>query len=222
VHQHTSVKAGYITVEPRTDLIYADGYEDGTLGAWSRSYTDGGDLSVTPGAALQGGFGMQVGIDDNAPLYVVDSRPNAEPRYRARFYFDPNSIGMNNNDGHNFLRAVQGTSGTVFWMLFLKQGGNYLMRPTVLEDGLGYRNLAYQVLSDGAHYIELDWQAGAGDGYLSLWIDGELKQTLSGLSNASQAVDEVWFGPYAGIDAGTRGSYYLDSFESRRDTYIGP
>jgi hypothetical protein len=210
-----------ITVR-QPDLIFGDGFEDGTLAAWSRVYADGGDLSVMPGAALQGGLGLQVGIDDNTPLYLVDTRPSAESRYRVRFYFDPNSIAMNNNDGHNLLRAVQGTSGTVFWMLFLKQGGSYLVRPTVLDDGLGYRNLAYQVLSDGPHYIELDWQAGAGDGYLSLWIDGQLKQTLSGMSNASQSVDEVWFGPYAGIDSGTRGAYYLDSFESRRVNPIGP
>jgi hypothetical protein len=29
-------------------------------------------------------------------------------------------------------------------------------------------------------------------------------------------------GAVAGIDAGTRGTYYFDAFESRRQNYIGP
>jgi hypothetical protein len=29
-------------------------------------------------------------------------------------------------------------------------------------------------------------------------------------------------GTFSGIDAGTRGTYYFDAFESGRQTYIGP
>ena len=41
---------------------------------------------------------MQVLIDDANAIYVTDDRPTAEPRYRARFYFDPNSITMASGD----------------------------------------------------------------------------------------------------------------------------
>jgi hypothetical protein len=32
----------------------------------------------------------------------------------------------------------------------------------------------------------------------------------------------VQLGAVSGIDAGTLGTYYMDAFESRRQTYIGP
>ena len=35
---------------------------------------------------------MQAVIDDTNTIYLTSDHPNAEPRYRARFYFDPNSI----------------------------------------------------------------------------------------------------------------------------------
>ena len=84
-----------VTVNPTSsDLIFADGFESGNLSAWSSSTTDGGDLSASPAAAIAGASGLQAVLDDNNSIYVTDERPNAEPRYRARFYFDPNSIAM--------------------------------------------------------------------------------------------------------------------------------
>jgi hypothetical protein len=44
----------------------------------------------------------------------------------------------------------------------------------------------------------------ANDGFLKLWIDDALVETLSG------------------VDATTSGTMYFDNFESRRDSYIGP
>ena len=147
--------------------------------------------------------------------------PASESRFRARFYFDPNSIAMANNDGHNILRAVQGSSGTLFYMLFIRQSDMYQVRITYLDDLLGYRSMSYQALSDAPHFIELDWQAGAGTGQLSLWIDGALRGSVANITNASQRVDSLVLGPYAGIDAGTRGTYFFDAFESRRASLIG-
>jgi hypothetical protein len=37
-----------------------------------------------------------------------------------------------------------------------------------------------------------------------------------------QCLDRVRLGALASIDAGTSGTYYFDTFESRRQTYIGP
>ena len=124
-HQHTTTRVGYINVAPLTDLIFADGFEGNNLSAWSSAVTDGGNLSASTAAAMLGSYGMAADINDNNPLYVVDQSPSSESRFRARFYFDPNSIAMANNDGHNILRAVQGSSGTLFYMLFIRQSGMY-------------------------------------------------------------------------------------------------
>ena len=55
---------------------------------------------MSAAAALAGSYGMQAVINDNASMYVTDNSPSGEKRYRARFYFDPNSIEMAALDRH--------------------------------------------------------------------------------------------------------------------------
>jgi hypothetical protein len=166
--------------------------------------------------------GLAVNIADNTPAYLVDESPSAESRYRARFYFDPNSILMNAGEGHNLFVVQQSPTSTVFWMQFLKFSSGYTIRFIVLDDNLGYRNLSYLALSDGPHRIEVDWQAGTGNGYLRVWLDGVFAGGITNLANASQVVERALLGPSAGIDTFTRGTYFLHEFESRRETEIGP
>ena len=75
-------------------MIFKDGFESGSFSAWSASVTNGGNLSVSSNAALSGNYGMQATIRNATGMYLRDDSPNAETRYRARFYFDPNSISM--------------------------------------------------------------------------------------------------------------------------------
>ena len=73
--------------------------------------------------------------------------------------------------------------------------------------------------------VEIDWRAatapGANDGYLTLWINGLEKATLTALDNDTRRMDQVRLGAVSGIDAGTRGTYYFDAFASRRLSPIG-
>ena len=39
---------------------------------------------------------------------------------------------------------------------------------------------------------------------------------------SSRRIDRVVLGAVDQLDNGTRGTYYFDAFESRRNTYIGP
>ena len=209
-----------------TDLIFADGFESGNLSAWSSSRTDGGDLSVSTAAALIGGKGLQAVIDDNNTLYVTDDRPNAEPRYRARFYFDPNSISMVSGNAHHFFYGFSSTSTSLLMVEFRKSSGNYQLRTQLLNDGATWKNTSWFTISDGPHAIELDWRAataaGANNGGLTLWIDGVQQANLTGVDNDTRRIERVRLGAVSGIDTGTRGTYYFDAFESRRQTYIGP
>jgi len=208
------------------DLIFSDSFESGDLSAWSSSTTDGGDLGVSTAAALVGGNGLQAVIDDNNSIYVTDDRPNAEPRYRARFYFDPNSISMISGDTHFIFNGLDGTSTAVMRMDFRRSSGTYQIRARILDDSSNWIDTTWFTISDGPHFIELDWQAataaGANNGGLTLWIDGVQQANLSGVNNDSWRIDRVRLGAVSGIDSGTRGAYYFDAFESRRQTYIGP
>ncbi len=62
---------------------------------------------------------------------------------------------------------------------------------------------------------------GANDGYLMLWIDGDLKTPLVNIDNDTHLLDAVRLGPNSGLDTSTSGNYYFGAFESRRASYIG-
>ena len=110
-------------------------------------------------------------------------------------------------------------------------GGHYIRANVLRDDGSWYSTNWYGIEDNGlqsiGHSIEIQWTAAVADtnhnGKLSLLIDGTLKQTLSNLDNdnTAQKIDYVRLGALEGIDSGTRGTYYLDSFISKRYSTIG-
>jgi hypothetical protein len=143
---------------------------------------------------------MQAVLDDNASIYVTDNLPVAEPRYRARFYFDPNSIPMTSGDNHFIFQGYVGTSPAILRIQFRFFNGAYQLQVSILNDGSTWSNSSWIAISDASHLIELDWQAA----------------TAAGANNGS-----VRLGAVAGVDNGTRGTYYFDAFESHRQSAIG-
>ncbi|HET9588194.1 MAG TPA: hypothetical protein VFO91_05360, partial [Anaerolineales bacterium] len=107
----TSASSSVLNIaQSSSDLIFADSFESGNLSAWTANSIDKGDLTVSTAAALAGSQGLQAVIDDNNTIHVRDDSPNAEPRYLARFYFDPNSIPMANGNAHIIFKGFAGAS----------------------------------------------------------------------------------------------------------------
>ena len=209
-----------------SDLIFADGFDSGNLAAWTSNTNDLGDLSVSPVAALVGSQGLQVVIDDTNTIYLTDDTPNAETRYRVRFYFDPNSITMASGDAHFIFKGFIGTGADILQVEFRNSAGAYQIRGKVLNDSSAFVVTNWFTITDAPHFIEVDWVAstgvGANNGGLSLRIDGFLQAALTGVDNDTSRIDRVRLGALAGMDAGTSGTYFFDAFESRRQNYIGP
>jgi len=56
----------------------------------------GSDIAVNGTAALEGSFGMQVGVSTGSQLaFVQDDSPSGETIYRASFVINPNDVGIN-------------------------------------------------------------------------------------------------------------------------------
>lgn len=208
------------------DLIFADGFESGNLSAWSSTTTDGSDLSVNVASALICNYGMQAAIDDNNSIHVTDDSPSAETRYRERFYFDPNTILMKNNDNHYLFYGYTGASTVILRVQFRYSNNSYQIRAALRNDISTWTSSSWFTIMDAPHSIELDWRAatasGANNGGLTLWIDGVQRANLTGLDNDTRRIDRVRLGAVSGVDNGTRGAYYFDAFESHRQLYIGP
>jgi hypothetical protein len=215
------------TQTPLPDAIFADSFESGNLSAWSSSAIDGGDLAATTGASLNGTFGLQAQLDDNNAIYVQNNSPANEARYRSRFRFDPNSISMSLLNAHYIFQAYTSGSSTMTRIEYRRSSvGAYQVRAQLRNDAGSWFATSWFTLSDAPHTLETDWQAataaGANNGRLTLWIDGTQVAQITGIDNDTLRVDFVRLGAVSGVDTGTRGTYYFDTFVSRRQTYIGP
>jgi len=203
------------------DAIFANGFESGNLSGWSSSSTGSGTLTVTTAAAMGGTYGMQALINSSAARYVQDTIPNAEPRYRARFYFDPNPSTMANNNAYYLFYGYTGSSTVVLRFEFgFTTAGGYRARVNALNNASTWTNSAWVNVTDTAHYFELDWQS-AVSGRVDWWIDGVAQAAVTGFDNSARRIDQVRLGTVAGLDSGTTGTVFFDAFESRRQTYIG-
>lgn len=202
-----------------SDIILADSFESGNLSAWSSSVTDGGDLSVTGAAALQGSFGMQALIDGTGTIYVTDETPAAEPFYRAQFRIDPNSLTMGADEAFDILGLDSGTTAVVRLQL-RRTAGDYRLQFLLIDNSGTVRVSPNTVISDGPHTVQFDWSAnstaGATDGSAVLSVNGVPKVTMSGAQVGSRRLDRVRFGASGSIDAGTSGTFFLDDFQSWR------
>ena len=221
------------------DLIFQDGFD--TSGAfvppWSFEQDPGGqnDNNVSAAATLNGApNGMASLIDDNTSMYVRNDTPVNEPRYRARFWFDPNSIPMANGNAHMIMIARGGVTPAnnvdVARVEFRRNTGVYQVRAASRNNTGGNNNTAWVTISDAPHSIEIDWKAAttnvATDGYIKLWVDNAVEATptaqLTTVANGTLRIQELRLGPANGIDGGTRGTELFDGFVSRRLTFIGP
>jgi hypothetical protein len=167
-----------------------------------------------------------VAITTNNPAYVRDNTPNLETRYRARFYFNRNGLSMGKNNSHVIFGAYSPTSSNILAVEFRRNGSSYQVRAGLLNDRSKWSYTAWSTISSGWNAIEFDWRAataaGANNGGLTLWLNGTQVANLTGVDNDLQKVDWITLGAVSGIDSATRGTYYFDAFESRRQNYIGP
>lgn len=202
------------------DLIFKDGFESGNFSAWSANSNNAGRLSVTAGAALQGNFGLQAVFTNKVNMLVRNDSPTAETRYRARFYFNPNSIAMAIGDNITLLQGLDAGGAVVLSIQFNRSSAGYQLRARSYDSGLAaFVNTPYFTISNAVHTVEIDW---GNDGHFTFWIDGIQQANLTGINNNIYKIETVRLGAPTMTIAGTSGSFYIDTFESRRSTYIGP
>jgi cysteine-rich repeat protein len=206
--------------------LFADGFESGDVSRWHLSTASTGDLTVNSTAPMTGIFGLQAVIDDTEGQFVQNDSPEGEGRYRVRFRFDPN--GFDPGEAFNRFRtriflAFQAPQRRVMAIVLRRLAGQYSVMVRVRRDDNSQANTGFFNITDGPHAIELDWQrsVGAGGGSASLWIDGSLMNTVTGIDNDTAAVDFVRLGALS-VKVGANGTLRWDAFDSRQETDIGP
>jgi len=150
--------------------------------------------------------------------YVVDGTPNNETSYHARFYFSPNSVTIGTSAQDIFV-GRNSANQNVFRVQLRRSSGQYQIRSVVSRSG-GTTSTSWYTITNAYHAIEIAWQSATSASF-SLYIDGTLKRTLTGLNTSASLLDSVRLGPSAGL-SGVSGTEYFDAFVSTRTSYIGP
>lgn len=208
--------------------IFADAFESAGTSAWTQEKTvGGGTLAVTGAAALEGSFGLAAGLAGaGSQAYVEDASPNDESRYRARFLFSADAASTSPGDVLTIFQAVQTPGGLAAFVRLRDTASGREIAAIAREDSGGYSFTSWHPLPSGTATVELDWQAasgaGANDGSLTLWLDGEEVDGITGLDTDERRVDLARLGAVNNNAGTASGALYFDAFESRRLTYIGP
>ena len=210
------------------DLIFRDGFERGSLDAWSARSTDGGDLSISTLAAMKlTSAGVRAVVDDTAGLYVQDDTPNDEDRYRARFYFDTNGFDPGEAELHFrtrlFIAFEENPTRRLVAVVLRRMEGAYAVRGRLRQADGSQLDTPFIPVSDGPHVIEIDWKrAGGGSdvGWLRTPVDG-VAANLRHDEDNPHSVDFVRMGALS-VKSGASGTLFFDEFESRRLGAIGP
>jgi hypothetical protein len=215
-------------ITTKLDFIYADGFEEGGTSHWS--VVTGGTLAVT-GAAAMGGTaeGMQALCLSTNSLYVEDGAPLDEPRYRARFYIDPNGfdtgVALSHFRTRIFLALEENPTRRIVAIVLKFQNGQYSIMGRVRQDNDTVTDTGFFNITNAAHFIEFDWKRstgpGANNGSFQMWIDNSSVSTLTGLDTDLHGVDSGRMGALS-VKTGAVGTLYFDEFEAHRTSFIGP
>ncbi len=212
--------------------------------AWTSVNNPAGLLDVTAGAAMgTSACGLVVTTaaqpgGQSTKHFVQDSSPVDEPRYRAAFCLDPNSItlntaGANRRVKFNNVQCLAANpdcaNSDILQMKLENDAVDGLRIDMFIRDsnvGGSNKNRNFINLPDAPVRIEYDMDLAAGT--FKLWLDATSEADvpaldLSGLDMAAwTGVDRVRLGSQdrsGNVPVGQ--DFFFDEFESRRQTFIG-
>ena len=228
---------GHLQKSDTADTLFNADFETANLSQWTSNVNDGGNLSASDFADYWGLQGLSALVNDNNAIYVqndmpdgsdVDTLPDPQTQYRARFYVNPNSLTMATNDVLDLFTGRNAAGSDVVRIQLQKTATSYQIRSGLLNDAGTWTDTSWYNVPNAWSAVEIQYQAFANSGSLTLWLDdpstssGQAvqKQSLTFIDNDTRTVTEVRLGAQ-GIETGTRGTVYFDDFESRRFSYIG-
>lgn len=206
-----------------TTIIDID-HEAGNLSEWTSLSDAGGDLSASNAAALAGSsFGMACRINGTDSFYAEYQlgASNTSGVVRVRFYFDPNSLTMANNQNHFIGNMRSATTNILTWRLGYTTANGHNLVVQMIRDADSVQTTAHN-FTDAPHYIEVRLVRAttnvSADGTLDLWVDGVHIQQLTGDNfDTFNNFRTMRLGNTSGIDATTSGTYYIDEIKVNDD-----
>ncbi|MEM7583774.1 MAG: Ig-like domain-containing protein [Acidobacteriota bacterium] len=202
-----------LEAEPACLGGFGDDFET-DLTAWSHRLEQGGELSLTPAAAMQGASGLRVGIKGPAAAVRLGEETLQGASHPVlSFWFDPSSITMSDGQVHPIAAA-----GDALHLWFSKVGDQYRTR-LVSNTETGYVGTSWVEIPDAPQHFSIEAVTASGlsaaDGAFRLWIDDVLRGEVSGLRNHGlpARLRHSYLGGLWSLDD-TDGDYFFDAYRS--------
>lgn len=203
----------------------------------------GNSLAATPGAAVEGNYGLELTFDGGTNnFFVLDQSPNAETTYRASFWLEEGTLQITNcgpfcSTQFMMLAAQQVTDGKTVLRIIVGRmvtddatGERHLYRFSVKNDNDDFLYVGGIILNGAVvrKHVTLEWQVGdpgVANGVARLYTsnDGGTPNLQGQISyqNSNYQIDQIAIGGIAGLgdqasDSLTNGTVFIDSFESYR------
>lgn len=221
------------------------------LDAWSSVANTTNKLSVTANAAMGGtSCGLEIEVQPQPTasdrVYVQDSSPSDETRYRQAFCLDPNSTVFNQAAANKRLKVhiAQCAGGAANGCANSDVVQFKLQNPT--STPTGYELLVYvrdantgntrntEIIPIGDEPTRVEYDLNLAANQFRLWVNATSEADTPVMSKGVNPGDDVVdFSPWAKISRARFGSmdksnnvqagdtFYIDEAESRRQTFIG-
>jgi len=170
-----------------------------------------GDLATSAPGLASTNYKLNVTINDVNPVYgEMNGLASATRFTRHRFYFDPNTLTMADNDRFQLLNLRNGSGSAVGRIEFGYTIANgYNIRAGLYTDAGAWVDGTAQDVSDAPHCIEYllarASTSTAADGRCHLRIDGILVDSITDEDNYNRfdQINKARLGAPFDIDAGT-------------------
>ncbi|MEM7049852.1 MAG: hypothetical protein AAF604_09335 [Acidobacteriota bacterium] len=200
-------------------VLSRDSFED-DLSGWSNSSTgSGGALTVDPAAALAGDSGLAIDLGTGWGDWLFQASPANEDGAGFGFLIDSDHLRLPPGEvmaiAHG-RRADTELPGNRFSLrLWHSQSGIRIQATGLDDDGTPHRTPYSAPLLPGSR-VDVRWQraieTGSRDGWLRLWLDGELVGEIRALDNHAFGLEALRLGALA-LRQGIAGTLVLDEFD---------
>ncbi len=195
-----------------------------TTQAWEETKT-GGVVSAGTAARFDGDCGLRLDLSGSSSGWVEDPTPGTladVTEYVARFYAYVDDAQVASGETLTLFSARDSNANELFGLQLKGSGGDAVLDLYAYDDTTGIVDAEGDVVVPfGWRALALHWNTGSGTGAVSLSIDENNVQNISGLNNAGYSINKVFLGVVEGNSPGLSGVIDVDSFASRRTGTAG-
>jgi len=201
---------------------------------WSAAPALGGTIAIVAGGLDGSACRMESALtgDSSSFATVEDDTPTAEPRYRAAFMINADSVSSLSLVTASFVFTASSASGRApVAFSIVGDGANHLFLSYFVPHGAGTLSGSTQ-LAAGANHVEFDYDNGTSAGspgpHFTLWVNSNTEgaATVGPVTISSTGVVDTAFLGLAGATGDWSSTFngtavQFDTFDSRRSSFIG-